>query len=661
MRLNIVVLSVLLPVAMVAGQPPVPQLQAVFPAGAQRGTTIEVTAVGNQLQTALAVWLSGEGVKGEVLKAEGNRTQLRLTVTPDAPVGERDLRLITKGGVSNRVRFFIGVLPETNEGEPNNTVSQAQPIAHLPVVINGTLNPGEDVDCFRLMLKAGQTVTADLMAQRLFPYLPSGGGQPGYLDGVLVVRDSSGRELAFCDDVFHRPDPALVFTAPADGDYVLEVHDLSYRGGVQFVYRLTIGTIPVVTSSLPLGWQAGTTVRLMLSGLLLNEQVLTDTFVPPSPAQPVTVVPNLDGQPLGPLLLVSVPFPTTWEVELNDAPERAMRITPPVGVNGTIYRAGDVDCFVFSVKQGQRFVMETWAWRLNSPVDTMLEVLNSKGEVVAANDDHPDGLKRPDSYLEWTAPSDGDFVVRVRNRLDEGGDGFGYFLIVRPFQPDFEVRVIEDNPRVPQGGTVAIPISVVRREGFAGEVTVTLPDVPPGWQVRPLVLPPNRNDGAPTITVPNDAPLGAMPLRFVGKAQIGDATVTRDAIGLETVQYVDQQRQDVVKTVVLGIIEPLPLRLTTPEGVEGKVGSSAAIVVRVERQGDFKGAVQVNAQNLPPNAKADAITIGEGQSEGTLTVQIAADTPPGTYTLLVQGQTKVGEQNVTVIAPAVRLIIRPAQ
>jgi len=375
----------------------------------------------------------------------------------------------------------------------------------------------------------------------------------------------------------------------------------------------------------------------------------------------VTVLPCLDGQPLAPLPLVSVPFPVAWEVEPNDTPEQATRINPPIGVNGTIYRAGDVDCFVFTAKQGQRFVMETWAWRLNSPVDTVLEVLNRQGNLLAANDDHPDGLKRPDSYLEWTAPSDGDFVVRVRNRLNEGGDGFAYFLVVRPFQPDFEVRVNEDNPRVPQGGTVAIPIAVVRREGFAGEVTVTLADVPSGWQVRPLVLPPNRNDGVLTITVPDNAPLGAIPSRFVSKAQIGDATATHDAIGLETVQYVDQQRQDVVKTVVLGIVEPLPLRLTTPEAVEGKVGSGVTIAVRVERRGDFKGAVQVSVQNLPPNAKADAVTIGEGQSDGTITVQLAANTPGGVYTLLVQGQGKVGEQNVMVVAPAVRLTVHPAQ
>jgi hypothetical protein len=306
--------------------------------------------------------------------------------------------------------------------------------------------------------------------------------------------------------------------------------------------------------------------------------------------------------------------------------------------------------------------MEIWAWRLGSPVDTVLEVLNAQGQVIASNDDHPDGLKRPDSYLEWTAPVDGEFFLRVKNRLNNGGNDFAYsyFLIVRPFQPDFEVRVTDDNPRVPQGGTVAIPIFVVRREGFNGEVTVTVVDLPSGWQVRPLVLPPNRNEGVLTVTVPNDTPLGAYPIHFHGTALIGEKTVTREGVGFETVQYVDQQRQDVVKAVVIGVIEPFPLRLSTPDLVEGQAGSSVIIPVRVERSGEFKGPVQISVQYLPPNSKADPVTIGEDQTEGELTVQLQSNTPAGTYTLLVQGQAKVGDRNLTVIAPAVKLTVKPA-
>ena len=113
-------------------QPPVPRLSSVFPAGAQRGTTLEVTAFGDQLATTFGLWVSGGGIKGEIVKAENNRVQLKLTVEPDALVGERDLRLVTKGGVSNRVRFIVGVLPEINETEPNNNLSQPKASKPFP-------------------------------------------------------------------------------------------------------------------------------------------------------------------------------------------------------------------------------------------------------------------------------------------------------------------------------------------------------------------------------------------------------------------------------------------------------------------------------------------------------------------------------------------------
>jgi hypothetical protein len=64
------------------------------------------------------------------------------------------------------------------------------------------------------------------------------------LDGVLAVTDVSGKSLEETDDPGRREtDPALVFTAPADGEYQAVLRDLHGRGGLRFVYRLTIGPV----------------------------------------------------------------------------------------------------------------------------------------------------------------------------------------------------------------------------------------------------------------------------------------------------------------------------------------------------------------------------------------------------------------------------------
>ena len=102
-------------------QPPQPVITFVFPAGAQQGQTVEATINGREFQNASGVRISGPGVTANIVEVV-NSTSVRisLAVASDAELGERDLRLITPGGISNRVRFIIGALPETNEVEPKH-------------------------------------------------------------------------------------------------------------------------------------------------------------------------------------------------------------------------------------------------------------------------------------------------------------------------------------------------------------------------------------------------------------------------------------------------------------------------------------------------------------------------------------------------------------
>ena len=63
--------------------------------------------------------------------------------------------------------------------------------------------------------------------------------------------------MAYCDDYRFKPDPVIFFTVPQDGAYVANVTDAIYRGREDFVYRLTIGEMPFLTSIFPLGAKAG--------------------------------------------------------------------------------------------------------------------------------------------------------------------------------------------------------------------------------------------------------------------------------------------------------------------------------------------------------------------------------------------------------------------
>ena len=65
------------------------------------------------------------------------------------------------------------------------------------------------------------------------------------------------------------------YEIPADGEYVVEIKDAIYRGREDFVYRITVGELPFVTSIFPLGGRAGAQTTVELKGWNLPATTLT--------------------------------------------------------------------------------------------------------------------------------------------------------------------------------------------------------------------------------------------------------------------------------------------------------------------------------------------------------------------------------------------------
>lgn len=579
--------------ATVLAQPPQPSLSWVFPAGGRRGSTVEVTVSGANLTNVIGARVSGGGVTAEVIQSlNANSARLRLTIAPNAELGERDLRVATDGGVTNRVRLVVDDLPEVNEVEPNTDLKQSQRIASLPVVINGQINTGEDMDNFLFTAQAGQTLTFDVYGQRLHPYI--GGINPGWLETCLTLYDASGRELKFVDDYYYRPDAQLTYTFEKAGDYIVQVRDLLYRGHGQFVYRLT------VTQS----------VRL-------QPEVATQTGH----------LPNI-----------------------------------PATLIGRIERDGATNTFPLTAQAGQRLIFEVTARQMDSPLDSVLEILNAQGQVLASNDD----AGGADSRLEFTFPSAGTYSVRVKDALGRGGQDYVYRLTVRPPTPDFALTVTPDNPRVGQGETAVLTVNVTRKEGFTGEVEVTLFASPASISAGPLTIPANQNQARLTITAEASCPLGMMTLNVAGTATINGQTVTRQAVGIETVGYVDQQRQVPVREVVLGITEPsyfsLSVEYAAPRDriLRLRQNSKENIVVKVQRKPGTTGPINLSIEGLPPGVTATVPPIPADQNQVAITLSASPDAARSNATLIITATATFGGQTITRFAPAIALRVLPA-
>ena len=116
--------------------------------------------------------------------------------------------------------------------------------------------------------------------------------------------------------------------------------------------------------------------------------------------------------------------PEVLEKEPNDEPAQAQRVTLPVVVNGRIDKQTDVDHYVFAAKKGQRVLINCWAWRLDSQLDGTLSVSDSKGKDLAYSGDY----YGKDPFIDFTAPEDGDFTVKIWDFVFSGGSDYFYRL-----------------------------------------------------------------------------------------------------------------------------------------------------------------------------------------------------------------------------------------
>ncbi|MCU0960658.1 MAG: hypothetical protein MUF48_11190 [Pirellulaceae bacterium] len=653
--------------ATLGAQPP-PVITHLFPAGASRGRALEATVYGRDLQDATGLRVTGTGVTTSILEVVNpNTVRVSVAVAAGAEAGERELRLLTPGGISNRLRFHIGSLPEISETEPNTEQAQAQPVSAWPVLINGQILDN-DRDCYRFTAKAGQMMVCDVQARSLLPYLPD--TVPGFLDACLTLYDASGKVLVSVDRFRQDPDPVLMYAIPADGQYTLEISDVLYRGRSDFVYRLAIAQGPYVTDVFPLGGQQGTTIPLELHGVGLAAPALQFSIPPGCAMLPVGPLPDA-------LATNRLPFDggveaVVLETEPNDDLAHATRIQAPVAAEGRIERPSDTDHFLVAAEANQVLVLDVRARRFRSPLDSFLTVMDAQGNVLAENDDFVDPdfplvLHHADSRLAFTFPAAGEYVLRVRDTQGRGGEAFAYRLVVAPPRPDYVLRVIPDAQRVVAGDTIVITVTAERRDGFGGDIALSVQNLPAGYSASTAVIPAGQTQAKLTITVPPDTLPGAFAPAIVGTFALGDQVLTRTAVGAEDIMQAFSFRHVVpTQELVVAVLAPSLFSLTTHpaphEPVRIKPGAQAQVILRALRREAERHPIQLAVLDAPLGLTVQPTALAAEQDEAAITLTAPAEAPVGARAyVLIQGTMSTGQQTATRIAPAIAVEIVPVE
>jgi hypothetical protein len=595
----------------------IPHAGYVFPAGGQRGTSVEVRVGGQYLNGATRAYVSGQGVEAKVVEfvrpltaAEAQKLRdemqklnqkrqaalqsapgrpgaaltpaeqqrlleirdklqdlqrrrnipsiaatvvLQVTIAKDAAAGPRRLRVETPAGLTNPIVFCVGDLPEYSR-EPrrvgpaynvvNGNTPPIRPVGQapeppvevtLPVVVNGQMMPGTS-DRYRFHATKGQHLIIAVAARELMPYLSD--AVPGWFQSAVTLRDAAGKPLASADHYLFHPDPLLHYEIPGDGEYVAEIRDSIYRGREDFVYRMSIGELPVITGIFPLGSKTGANTSISIQGWNL----------PPAPkmkfkarAEGVYPVSLRNGG----LASNSMPFvlDSLREVTAGGAAGRAkaQRLKLPVIVNGRIERPGEAAFFRFDGRAGEEVVAEVSARRLGSPLDSVLRLTDAAGKELARNDDFEDkgsGLltHQADSYLHFRLPAKGTYYLELADVQQNGGPEYAYRLRISHPRPDFELRIVPSSFNLRAGTTAPFTVYAVRKDGFSGEIALRLKDAPGGFLLSGASIPAGQDQVRVTLSAPRNRGGEPALAALTGQAVIEGREVTRAAVPAEDME-----------------------------------------------------------------------------------------------------------------------------
>jgi hypothetical protein len=637
--------------------PQAPALKPAVPLGMQRGTTLELTLTGNNLAEPTGVWTSfpakasipNDGNNGK----DNGKLRVRLEVPKDAPLGFHTIRLATRRGMSNQRLFCIDDLPQVLESAANHTPSTAQTVS--PPCVVAAKADAETSDYFKFHAAAGQRLSFEILGRRL--------GSP--FDPQLQVFDANGRELpnAYSNDAPGlQTDARLTYTFKTAGDYLVAVRDVSYRGGDDFHYRLRIGDFPCATTTLPLAAKRGGKVSVRFAGPNVEGVAPLEVTTPTDPAVAFLALAPRGGNGLHgwPVYLALSDVEETLEQEPNHEAKKANRIPVPGAVTARFEQKGDSDTFVFALKKGVRYTIETEAHEFGSPTEVYMTLHDAKGAKLQASD--PNKAAR----LDFTPPADGEYTLHVEHLHLWGGPDEVYRVSVVPFEPGFDLTVGLDRFNAAQGGKLSIPILAPRRD-FNGPIEISVLG-PKGIDGKLAVAagkapPPNQPLGTLVLNVAPDVPVGPYTFQIQGKATIEGKTI----IKLASVRNIVRQELAnlpfppplTYTSFGLAVTEKPPFALTAKlDAASYQPGKPATLTVTATRVPGFTAEIALNAAGLPPGVTAMLKNIPANQNEIKLTLTLTPQAKIGQAAVVLSGKSKHQGRDATAAAPPVTLVVK---
>lgn len=685
----IIVAALLVPTF--AAELPVIRLDTIFPPGGKAGAEVDAAVTGADLDDAKTIHFSHPGITGEA-----KEKRFLIKIAPDVSPGIYDARVTGLLGISNPRAFVVSGLPQSVEPATNNKPETAADLA-LDSTVSGNATAAA-ADYFKFTAKAGQRLILDCAAAEL----------DSQFTPVLAVLDASGRELAAA------PRGGLLdFTAPADGVFLARVHDLTYAGGPNHFYRLTLTTGPHLEFVMPPCAKAGTKSKFVLFGRNL-------------PGGTPANLAGHDGRPLDRLeveidapakadfradgLLIpaaaTVPgFPyrlgssNAVFIGFTDLPivaEQEEKLAVPCEVSGQYFPAADTDIHTFDAKKGEVWFIEIISRRLGLPTSPFLLVQRDAADLLEAygSDANSGGARfntaSGDPTLRFEVKEDGTYRITTRDLF--GGSRKDprnvYRLVIRKEAPDFQLIALaeprpekaDDRSGLPRAalvradGTFAMKVLAVRRDGFAGDIELHAENLPPGVTCIPTKLAAGANDGVLLLTSVEKPERWAGAIRVTGKAKLGESELVREARGGAVGWTVGDANNDAVRgrltrDIALAVsaeLAPVSIAAVEEKRWEIPAGGKFELPLKVTRRGEFKEALKLKAAGAPSIETMKELEVAPDAATATASFDLATvKIPVGEHVIRFEAQTKGkfrGKDVITTVFSApIRIAVLPPE
>jgi hypothetical protein len=378
----------------------------------------------------------------------------------------------------------------------------------------------------------------------------------------------------------------------------------------------------------------------------------------------------------------------------------AQVIDLPVGISGVISAPDEQDAYQFRGKKGQELTFDLLAFRMGSPLDSSMVILNGAGQELARSED----AKGFDSFIRFQVPEDGRYVLQLRDFRYEGSPRHKYHLTAGalPYV----------DSAFPVGGQRGHAVEVALRGSNLGDLNhVTLQpgaNAPLGWQEIRVRTPQGLSSPFPfnvsdlpemSETEPNSATNQANAVMVPGiingqidgandidyfqfaprktETLICEVTAQRlgspldalltlrdstgkilrrndDAEGADArIAYEFQKDQeytlalrdllgrggsDYVYRLSIRPPEPDFTVRYSPDTPRLNCGGRTFVRCEVARRAGFNGAVRITGEDLPPGISAEAVLISEEEPNAALLwLTASSNALPGSHPLKIVG------------------------